>query len=180
MLDYFLSDLVLGHSELNPQWWITIYNKYHPKPSQHAHPATHTTTTNTNFLAVLPTLPFGSVCGLGSCFSLPPLFSVPQHRGFESSAAWEQNKTMESVRHSKANGFTAASSPPSLFMCKSIHRVLMAPAMHEKKFESFTHLQSWQKTIQEGCIESVFFISIWCKCLCTGLMRPVMALVWFW
>ncbi len=55
--------------------------------------------------------------------------------------------------------------PPSLFMCKSIHRVLMAPAMHDtdsfkssqkKKRESFTHLQSWQKTIHERCIESAF------------------------
>lgn len=52
------------------------------------------------------------------------------HRG-ESCAARKQNKTMESVRHSKANGFTATSSPPSLFMCKSIHRVLMVPAMHD-------------------------------------------------
>lgn len=64
-------------------------------------------------------------------FSSPPLLSMLQHRRGESSAARKKNKTMESVKHSKANGFTAASSPPSLFMCKSIHRVLMAPAMHD-------------------------------------------------
>lgn len=63
---------------------------------------------------------------------------------------------MELVRRSRANGFTAASPPPSLSMCKSIHRVLMAPATRDtdpfkwpggkkQKWESFTHLQSWQK-----------------------------------
>jgi len=94
---------------------------------------------------------------------------------------------MESVRHSEANGFTATSSPPSLIMHKSIHRVLMAPAMHDtdlfkwprKKEESFTHLQSWQKTIRQRYIESAFSISRWCKCLLIILMCPVVALMWF-
>lgn len=74
---------------------------------------------------------FGSACGPGSCFSSPRLSSAGRHHRGESCAAGKQNKTMESVRHSKANGFTAAFSPPSLFMCKSIHRVLMVPLMHD-------------------------------------------------
>ncbi len=102
-----------------------------PSTHMHTHPHNHNKRSFPRRSPVLPALPFGSVCGPGSCFSSPPLFSVRQHRGGESSAARKQNKTMESVRHSKANGFTAASSPPSLFMCKSIHRVLMAPAMHD-------------------------------------------------
>lgn len=162
-----MSDLCLvsGHSDLNPQWCITIltiqFTTQNPL-STHAHPPTQQQT-----LISLPRclLSHLDLCvAQASCFSSPPLLSVLQHRGGESSAARKQNKTMESVRHSKANGFTAASSPPSLFMCKSIHRVLMALAMHDtdsfkwpsKKKESFTHLQSWQKTIQEGCIESAF------------------------
>lgn len=30
----------------------------------------------------------------------------------------------------------------------------------EKKWESFTHLQSWHKTNQEGCIESAFYLKM--------------------
>lgn len=127
------------------------------------------------------------VCGPGSCFSSPPqLLGCRSVAEMNPPLPEKPNKTMESVRHSKANGFTAASSPPSLFMCKSIHRALMAPAMHdtdsfkwpgEKNKKSLTHLQSWQKTIQQRRIESAFFISRWCKCLFTGLMRPLTAVV---
>lgn len=85
-------------------------------------------------------------------------------------------KTMESARHGTANGFTAASSPHSLFMCRSIHRVLMAPAMHDTDSfksppeEEKTHLQSWQKTIRESLDQHFVFIyflmSKWGKIYC--------------
>lgn len=112
--------------------------------------------------SVLAAFWFGSVCGLGSCFHRLHLFFVPPHRGGESSAARKQYKTMESVRHSTANGFTVDPSPPLFFMCKSIHRVLLScmTLIHwngpgkKENWEDFTHLQSWQKTIQQGCIES--------------------------
>lgn len=95
----------------------------------------------------------------------------------------KQNKTMESVRHSKANGFTAASSPPSLFMCKSIHRVLMAPVMHDtdsfkwprKKMRTFHTPAELAENNSGGVYWISIFISRWCKRLFTVLM----ALVWF-
>lgn len=137
---------------------------------------------------MLPALQFGSVCvARAHAFSSPPLFSVRQDRRGESSAARKPNKTMESVRHSKANGFTAASSPPSLFMCKSIHRALMAAAMHdtdsfkwpgEKKWESFTHLQSWRKTIQV-VLNQHFYLKMVQTFVYCFLMCRVMAQVWF-
>lgn len=131
------------------------------------------------------------VCGAGSRFSSPPLLSVRRYRGGESSAARKRNKTMESVRHSTANGFTAASPPPSLFMCKSIHRVLMAPAMHdtdsfkwprERKKKRIFHTPA---ELAENNSGGLYWISIslcqnGAKCLFTVLMHCVMALVWFW
>lgn len=87
---------------------------------------------------------------------------------------------MQSVKHSRANGFTGTSSLPLLIMRKSIHRVLMASAMHDtdsfkwprKREESFTHLQSWQKTIHEKFIESAFSPQQ-CKCCLIFSMCPV-------
>lgn len=101
--------------------------------------------------------------------------------------ARERNKTMESVRHSKANGFTTTSSTPLLIMRKSIHRVLMASAMRDtdsfkyprKEEEFLTHLQSWQKTIHKGCIESAFSIFVQRKCLLIILMCPSRAFFFF-
>lgn len=125
----------------------------------------------------------------GSRCSSPPLLSVRRYRGGESSAARKRNKTMESVRHSTANGFTAASPPPSIFMCKSIHRVLMAPAMHDT--DSFKWPREKNRIfhtpaeLAENNSGGLYWISIslcqnGAKCLFTVLMHCVMALVWFW
>lgn len=154
--------LVLGHIEPNPHWWITDLNTYHPKRSQqHMHTLPH----NPHWFPCRVACSPSRICVWpGLMLFIASTFLCGGIAEVNPPLPEKQNKTMESVRHSKANGFTAASSPPSLFMCKSIHRVLMAPVMHDtdsfkwprKKWEPFTHLQSWQKTIQVGCIESAF------------------------
>lgn len=94
----------------------------------------------TYFLVTLPSW-LSAWVSWAQSYSPPAPLCVQQHRG-EFSATRKRDKTMGSVRQSRSNGFTTASSPPLLSMRKSINRILIVLAMHDAHSCKWT----WKQT----------------------------------
>lgn len=142
--------------------------------------STYMLTQHTYFLATLPSWLSVYLSQAQSYSSPAPLCALWWQRRGEFSATRKRNKTIESVRQCRSNGFTTASSPPLLIMRKSIHRVLIVLFMRDgyslkwawKKTKNFSHTCIvGTKQLRGMCWISIVFniknganVSVWhCK-----------------